>query len=262
MNIAQTMIKPVIRLPGALPMPRVELRGVSKAFGNHAVLTDVDLKVHPREVVVILGPSGAGKSTLCRTINRLETIDAGEILIDGVLLPDEGPEIARLRRRVGMVFQSFNLFSHMTVLQNVAAAPRIVLGWSARRAREKAFELLERVQIADLADRYPANISGGQQQRAAIARSLAAGPKVMLFDEPTSALDPEMIHEVVNVMADLASDGMTMIVVSHEIGFARQCADRCVFMADGCIVEEAPPEEFFSTPRTPRAQAFLSKVLR
>ena len=263
MNIAASS-RSAIPIPVDLQpsSPRVELRGVTKSFGDVPVLREVDLVVYPQEVVVILGPSGAGKSTLCRTINRLEEIDSGEILIDGESLPDGGAQLARLRQQVGMVFQSFNLFSHMTVLENVTAAPRIVLGWPARPAREKAFELLERVQISDLADKYPANISGGQQQRAAIARSLAVNPKVMLFDEPTSALDPEMIQEVVEVMADLANDGMTMIVVSHEVGFARQCADRCVFMADGRIVEEAPPELFFSNPQTARAQAFLSKVLR
>ncbi len=246
---------------GSVP-PLVELRGVTKSYGASPVLNDVDLSVFPGEVVVLLGPSGAGKSTLCRVVNRLEPIDRGEIMVDGTPVPDGGQALVDLRGKVGMVFQSFNLFTHMTVLENVTIGPRRVLGWSARQARERAFELLERVHIADLAHKYPATLSGGQQQRAAIARALAVRPKVMLFDEPTSALDPEMVSEVVDVMADLASEGMTMIIVSHEIGFAKECADRCVFMADGRIVETAPPSVFFSNPVTARAREFLSKVLR
>ncbi len=241
--------------------PRIVLQGVNKSYDGRAVLRDIDLSINAKEVVVLLGPSGAGKSTLCRVINRLETIDSGKVLIDGVSLPDGGKALAALRSRVGMVFQSFNLFTHMTVLQNVMCGPVKVLGWPKPKARQKALDLLERVQMSDQANKYPAQLSGGQQQRAAIARSLAMDPTVMLFDEPTSALDPEMIKEVVDVMADLATGGMTMVIVTHEIGFARQCAHRCVFMADGKIVEEGKPAEFFSTPQTARAKEFLKAIL-
>jgi glutamate transport system ATP-binding protein len=241
--------------------PLVELRKVSKRFGDLRALIDVDLNVDRGEVVVIVGPSGSGKSTLCRTINRLETIDSGTILIDGEPLPEEGRPLARLRADIGMVFQSFNLFPHKTVLDNVVLGPVKVRGLSKAEAQERARALLVRVGIADKAARYPAELSGGQQQRAAIARALAMEPKVMLFDEPTSALDPEMIKEVLDVMLELAAEGTTMIVVSHEMGFARRAARRVVFMDEGRIVEVAPPERFFATPESPRARDFLSKIL-
>ena len=246
--------------PGARPL--VAMEGVQKHFGDLHVLKDVDLSVAAGEVVVVLGPSGSGKSTLCRTINRLETIDEGEIRIDGEPLPTSGPGLARLRSEVGMVFQSFNLFAHKTVLDNVTVAPIKVKKVPRKEAEASAMELLERVGVADQARKLPAQLSGGQQQRVAIARSLAMAPKVMLFDEPTSALDPEMINEVIEVMTGLAKDGMTMIVVTHEMGFARRTADRVVFMDDGRILEVAPPEEFFAQPRTERAQDFLAKILQ
>jgi glutamate transport system ATP-binding protein len=239
----------------------VVVDGVDKWFGDLHVLRSIDLTVDAGEVIVVLGPSGSGKSTLCRCINRLEPVDRGRILIDGVPLPDEGRALARLRADVGMVFQSFNLFAHKSVLDNVTLGPIKARGLAKDEARERAVALLERVGIADKADRYPAELSGGQQQRAAIARALAMQPKVMLFDEPTSALDPEMIKEVLDVMVELAREGTTMLVVSHEMGFARSVARRVVFMDDGSIVEVAPPEEFFSAPRTERARDFLSKVL-
>jgi glutamate transport system ATP-binding protein len=241
--------------------PLVELRKVSKRFGDLRALIDVDLNVDRGEVVVIVGPSGSGKSTLCRTINRLETIDSGTILIDGEPLPEEGRPLARLRADIGMVFQSFNLFPHKSVLDNVVLGPVKVRGLSKAEAQERARALLVRVGIADKAARYPAELSGGQQQRAAIARALAMEPKVMLFDEPTSALDPEMIKEVLDVMLELAAEGTTMIVVSHEMGFARRAARRVVFMDEGRIVEVAPPERFFATPESARARDFLSKIL-
>ncbi len=242
--------------------PLVVIEKVNKRFGDLHVLKDVDLTVHRGEVVVVVGPSGSGKSTLCRCINRLEPVDSGTITIDGVPLPEEGRELARLRADVGMVFQSFNLFAHKTVLQNVTLGPVKVRKLSKTAARERAMALLERVGIADKADRYPAELSGGQQQRAAIARALAMSPKVMMFDEPTSALDPEMIKEVLDVMLELArDDGTTMLVVSHEMGFARSAARRVVFMDAGCIVETAPPDQFFSAPETDRARDFLSKIL-
>jgi glutamate transport system ATP-binding protein len=234
---------------------------VNKWFGDLHVLRDVDLRVETGEVVVVIGPSGSGKSTLFRCINRLEPIDSGSIAIDGVPLPEEGRALARLRADVGMVFQSFNLFAHRTVLDNVTLGPVRALKVPRARAREQAMELLRRVGIADKAERYPIELSGGQQQRAAIARALAMQPKVMLFDEPTSALDPEMIKEVLDVMLALAEDGTTMIVVSHEMGFARSAARRVVFMDEGRIVETAPPDRFFAAPSTERARDFLSKVL-
>jgi glutamate transport system ATP-binding protein len=242
-------------------VPAVSMRGVDKFFGDLHVLRSIDLDVAPREVVVVVGPSGSGKSTLCRTINRLEPIDAGEIRVNGTPLPQEGAELARLRADVGMVFQSFNLFGHRTILENVTLAPTKVRRVAKARAREEAMTLLERVGIAGKADRYPAELSGGQQQRAAIARALAMNPQVLLFDEPTSALDPEMVNEVLDVMTSLAADGMTMVVVTHEMGFARRAADRVVFMDAGAIVEEAPPEEFFTSTRSERARNFLSSVL-
>jgi len=245
----------------AAALPMVSLRGVHKHFGDLHVLKNVNLDVQRGEVVVILGPSGSGKSTLCRTINRLETIDAGTITIDGAPVPAEGRRLARLRSDVGMVFQSFNLFAHKTILENVTLAPIKVRRVARDRARQEAMALLERVGIASQADKYPAQLSGGQQQRAAIARSLAMHPNVMLFDEPTSALDPEMINEVLGVMVGLAGEGMTMLVVTHEMGFARNAANRVVFMADGAIVESAEPAQFFSSPQSDRARDFLGKIL-
>jgi glutamate transport system ATP-binding protein len=241
--------------------PMVSLRGVNKHFGALHVLKDIDLDVPRGEVVVVLGPSGSGKSTLCRAINRLETIDSGTISVDGVPLPAEGRALARLRSDVGMVFQSFNLFAHKTIIDNVTLAPVKVRRMPRERARQEGLALLDRVGIADQADKYPAQLSGGQQQRAAIARSLAMEPKVMLFDEPTSALDPEMISEVLGVMVELANDGMTMVVITHEMGFARRAAHRVVFMADGAIIESAEPATFFESPQSDRAKEFLSKIL-
>ena len=239
----------------------VEMTGVQKHFGDHHVLKDIDLSVATSEVVVVVGPSGSGKSTLCRCINRLETITSGTISVDGKPLPAEGRALARLRAEVGMVFQSFNLFAHRTILDNVTLAPTKVLGMPKAEARKLGLELLDRVGIADKADRFPAQLSGGQQQRAAIARALAMKPKVMLFDEPTSALDPEMVSEVLDVMVSLAAEGMTMVVVTHEMGFARKAADRVIFMDDGRIVEQNTPANFFDHTSSPRAQAFLSKIL-
>ncbi|MFD5872535.1 amino acid ABC transporter ATP-binding protein [Streptomyces sp. NPDC060322] len=239
----------------------VVLSNVNKHFGALHVLQDIDLTIAAGEVVVVIGPSGSGKSTLCRTINRLETIDSGAISIDGKPLPQEGKELARLRADVGMVFQSFNLFAHKTVLENVMLGQVKVRGTDKKLAEEKARNLLDRVGVGVQADKYPAQLSGGQQQRVAIARALAMDPKVMLFDEPTSALDPEMINEVLEVMQQLARDGMTMVVVTHEMGFARSAANRVVFMADGKIVEEATPDQFFSNPSSDRAKDFLSKIL-
>ena len=241
-------------------IPVIELRNVNKHFGSLHVLQDVSLSVKKGEVVVIIGPSGSGKSTLCRTINRLETIDSGEILIEGEPLPQEGRRLAELRSRIGMVFQSFNLFAHRTVLDNLTLAPTDVLKKPRKEAREEAMRLLERVGVADQAHKVPAQLSGGQQQRAAIARALAMHPKAMLFDEPTSALDPEMIGEVLNVMTELASEGMTMLIVTHEMNFARQVADRVIFMDGGKIIEENRPEEFFENPASERARVFLSTI--
>ncbi|HOB47768.1 MAG TPA: amino acid ABC transporter ATP-binding protein [Mycobacterium sp.] len=239
----------------------ISIKGVNKHFGALHVLKDINLDVDRGQVVVVLGPSGSGKSTLCRTINRLETIDTGTIAIDGEVLPSEGRKLAQLRSDVGMVFQSFNLFSHKTILENVMLAPVKVRKIDAAQAREKAMSLLERVGVASQAEKYPAQLSGGQQQRVAIARSLAMAPKVMLFDEPTSALDPEMVNEVLAVMTSLAGEGMTMVVVTHEMGFARRAANRVVFMADGSVVEDAAPDEFFSNPKSNRARDFLGKIL-
>ncbi|MGW0909682.1 amino acid ABC transporter ATP-binding protein [Streptomyces sp. NPDC002853] len=242
--------------------PLIELRDVNKYYGELHVLQDINLTVGKGEVVVVIGPSGSGKSTLCRTINRLETIQSGAIALDGQPLPEEGKALASLRADVGMVFQSFNLFAHKTVLQNVALAPVKVRGKKKDDATRRSRELLERVGLATQADKYPAQLSGGQQQRVAIARALAMEPKVMLFDEPTSALDPEMINEVLEVMQGLARDGMTMVVVTHEMGFARSAANRVVFMDAGRIVEDRAPEEFFSNPESDRAKDFLSKILK
>ena len=239
----------------------VTLTDVNKHFGDLHVLKDINLSIGRGEVVVVIGPSGSGKSTLCRTINRLEPIDSGTITLDDKPLPEEGKALARLRADVGMVFQSFNLFAHKTILQNVTLGPTRVRGESKSEADKKARALLERVGVANQADKYPAQLSGGQQQRVAIARALAMDPKVMLFDEPTSALDPEMINEVLDVMVNLAKQEMTMVVVTHEMGFARKAANRVVFMADGQIVEEAEPERFFTDPQSQRAKDFLSKIL-
>ena len=240
--------------------PIIELRHVDKHFGDLHVLKDVGLSVGKGEVVVVIGPSGSGKSTLCRAINRLETIDSGEILIEGKPLPQEGRELAAMRAELGMVFQSFNLFAHMSILQNVTLGPVEVLGLSKAEAEQRAMGLLDRVGVASQANKVPAQLSGGQQQRVAIARSLAMHPKAMLFDEPTSALDPEMINEVLDVMVDLARQGMTMIVVTHEMNFARRVADRVVFMADGAIVEEGAPDAFFDHPQSQRARDFLDSI--
>src|SRR4051794_460413 len=241
--------------------PLIELRDVNKYYGELHVLQDINLTVGKGEVVVVIGPSGSGKSTLCRTINRLETIKSGSITLDGQPLPEEGKALAKLRAEVGMVFQSFNLFAHKTVLQNVSLAQIKVRGRKKDQADQRSRQLLDRVGLADQADKYPAQLSGGQQQRVAIARALAMEPKALLFDEPTSALDPEMVGEVLDVMTSLAREGMTMVVVTHEMGFARHAANRVVFMAYGQLVEQAPPAEFFANPRSDRAKDFLSKIL-
>ena len=243
-----------------LTEPIIELRHVDKHYGDLHVLKDINLTVHKGEVLVVVGPSGSGKSTMCRTVNRLETIDSGEILIEGEPLPQEGRELTRMRAELGMVFQSFNLFAHMSILQNVTLGPIEVLGMKKDEAEARAMELLARVGVAEQAAKSPAQLSGGQQQRAAIARSLAMHPKAMMFDEPTSALDPEMINEVLDVMVELARGGMTMVVVTHEMNFARRVADRVVFMADGQIVEEGTPAEFFDHPKTQRARDFLDSI--
>ncbi len=239
----------------------VKMRGVNKHFGALHVLKDINLDVHRGEVLVVIGPSGSGKSTLCRTINRLEPIDSGEITLDGEKLPEEGKALARLRADVGMVFQSFNLFAHKTILDNVTLGLIKVRKMKPAEAKELATNLLNRVGVGNQASKIPAQLSGGQQQRVAIARALAMKPKIILFDEPTSALDPEMVNEVLDVMVSLAKEGMTMVVVTHEMGFARKAADRVVFMADGQIVEESSPEEFFDNPQSARARDFLGKIL-
>ncbi len=239
----------------------VEMKGVNKWFGELHALKDINLDIAEREVVVVIGPSGSGKSTLIRTINRLESIQEGEIFIDGEQLPEEGKGLAKLRAEVGMVFQSFNLFAHKTILENVTLGPVKVLKLDKGEAEQRARDLLERVGVGHQADKYPAELSGGQQQRVAIARALAMEPKVMLFDEPTSALDPEMINEVLQVMLDLAEGGTTMVVVTHEMGFARSAADRMVFMDMGEIVEENDPESFYQNADTERARDFLSKII-
>ena len=241
-------------------VPVIELRHIDKHFENLHVLKDISLTVQKGEVVVIIGPSGSGKSTLCRTINRLETIDSGEILIDGQLMPEEGKKLAELRSQIGMVFQSFNLFAHKTILDNVTIAPRDVLRMPKKEAREEAMRLLARVGVDNQAHKVPAQLSGGQQQRVAIARALAMHPKAILFDEPTSALDPEMIGEVLDVMTELAGEGMTMVIVTHEMNFARRVADRIIFMDGGVILEESDPETFFTEPKTQRAKDFLNSL--
>ena len=242
--------------------PLVELQNVNKHFGSFQALTDIDLTIPEGQVAIVIGPSGSGKSTLCRTINRLETIDeGGRILIDGKVLPEEGRALATLRAEVGMVFQSFNLFAHKSILENVTVGPIKVKGIKKAQAEKEAMELLERVGVAQQAKKMPAQLSGGQQQRVAIARALAMKPKVMLFDEPTSALDPEMISEVIQVMTDLAKEGMTMIVVTHEMGFARKAGDRVIFMDAGRVLEDTDPESFFTAPQHERAKNFLGKIL-
>ncbi len=243
---------------GAAPI--IELRHVDKHYGDLHVLKDINLSVGRGEVVVVIGPSGSGKSTMCRTINRIETIDSGEILIEGEPMPQEGRELTKMRAELGMVFQSFNLFAHLTILENVTLGPIQVLGMKKDEAEKVAMDLLARVGVAEQAKKVPAQLSGGQQQRVAIARSLAMNPKAMLFDEPTSALDPEMINEVLDVMVGLARGGMTMIVVTHEMNFARRVADRVIFMADGAIVETGTPDEFFDNPQTERARDFLNSI--
>jgi glutamate transport system ATP-binding protein len=247
--------------PDHLGEPLVVLNDVDKHFGQLHVLQSINLTVHSGEVVVVVGPSGSGKSTLCRVINRLETIESGTITIDGQQLPEEGKALAQLRADVGMVFQSFNLFAHKTVLDNVTLGPIKVRKKRASEAKQRGMELLKRVGVESQADKYPAQLSGGQQQRVAIARALAMDPKVIMFDEPTSALDPEMVNEVLDVMVSLARQGMTMIVVTHEMGFARKAANRVVFMDDGRIVEEADPDTFFTNAQSARAKDFLSKIL-
>lgn len=240
--------------------PIIQLENINKHFGSLHVLKDVNLSVMKGEVVAIIGPSGSGKSTLCRTINRLETIDSGKILIDGEEIPEEGKKLAKLRSQVGMVFQSFNLFPHMSILDNVTLAPVDVLGLPKAQAKEEALELLKRVGVLDQAKKVPSQLSGGQQQRVAIARSLAMHPKAILFDEPTSALDPEMIGEVLSVIKELADEGMTMVIVTHEMGFAREVADRIIFMEAGSILADQDPETFFTKQENPRIQAFISKI--
>ncbi len=239
----------------------ISVRGVDKYFGDFQALRDIDLDIHRGEVVALIGASGSGKSTLCRCINRLETITSGTITIDGKPLPEEGKDLAKLRSEVGMVFQSFNLFPHMRAVENVTLGPIKVKGVSKAEAQKQAMELLARVGLQGKEHNLPAALSGGQQQRVAIARALAMQPKALLFDEPTSALDPEVIKEVLDVMQELAEAGMTMLVVTHEMGFARHVCDRVVFMDSGEIVEESEPEQFFTAPRSERAQAFLSKIL-
>ena len=264
MSEKQEAILPVVPLvPGNEPTgrPLVELTHVEKYFGDLHVLKDINLTVNKGEVLVVVGPSGSGKSTMCRTINRLETIESGDIRIDGKALPQEGRQLAQLRAEVGMVFQSFNLFANKTILENVTLAPIKVRHMDKKEAERLAMDLLTRVGVDSQASKMPSQLSGGQQQRVAIARALAMRPKVMLFDEPTSALDPEMVNEVLDVMVELAHEGMTMICVTHEMGFARKAADRIVFMADGQILEENTPDEFFEHPQTERAKDFLSKIL-
>jgi glutamate transport system ATP-binding protein len=253
--------RPIMPDAGADNRPLVELTHVEKHYGDLHVLKDINLTVRKGEVLVIVGPSGSGKSTMCRTINRLETIDSGDIRIDGKPLPQEGKELAKLRAEVGMVFQSFNLFANKTILENVTLAPIKVRHMDKKEAEDLAMDLLGRVGVASQASKMPSQLSGGQQQRVAIARALAMRPKVMLFDEPTSALDPEMVNEVLDVMVELAHEGMTMLCVTHEMGFARKVADKVVFMADGQILEQSTPDDFFEHPKTDRAKDFLSKIL-
>ncbi len=261
MSETSTVNSDATQILGGTGQIMIEARGVHKYFGDFRALNEINMVVGTQEVVVVIGPSGSGKSTLIRCINRLERHDQGTIIVDGIELSDDVRNIQEIRRETGMVFQSFNLFPHLTVLDNITLAPRNVRGLSKSAAESSAMELLERVQIPQQANKYPGQLSGGQQQRVAIARTLAMKPKVVLFDEPTSALDPEMVKEVLDTMKDLANDGMTMIVVTHEMGFAREVADRVVFMADGGIVEVGSPEHFFTNPREERTQLFLSQIL-
>ncbi|WP_010533013.1 amino acid ABC transporter ATP-binding protein [Brachybacterium squillarum] len=261
MNDAREPAAPRQPSPKQIGEPLISVRGVTKYFGDFAALTDIDLDIREREVVALIGASGSGKSTLCRCINRLETISDGEITIDGEPLPEEGRELTRLRSDVGMVFQSFNLFPHLKAIDNVSLGPRKVRRLPKAEAEARAVELLERVGLADKAQSLPTALSGGQQQRVAIARALAMEPKALLFDEPTSALDPEVINEVLDVMQELAERGMTMLVVTHEMGFARHVCDRVVYMDQAEIVEQGEPEQFFTAPQTQRARDFLSKIL-
>lgn len=242
--------------------PVIELRAVNKHFGDLHVLNDINLSVHKGQVIAIVGPSGSGKSTLCRTINRLETIDSGSIIIDGVEMPEEGKKLAQIRSQVGMVFQSFNLFAHKTVLENVMIGPTTVLHRPKKEVEQEALKLLARVGVETQAQKVPAQLSGGQQQRVAIARSLAMHPKAILFDEPTSALDPEMIGEVLEVITKLAQEGMTMVIVTHEMNFARLVSDQVVFMDHGRILEQSDPEQFFTNPSSQRAKDFLDSISR
>ncbi|MEK4951332.1 amino acid ABC transporter ATP-binding protein [Bacillus sp. FSL W8-1127] len=239
----------------------ISVKGLKKSYGDTEVLKDISIDIHPKEVVVVIGPSGSGKSTFLRCLNMLETISGGHVIIDGMDLADKKTDINKVRTEVGMVFQQFNLFPHKTVLENITLSPIIVRKWSKEKAEKKAMELLEKVGLSDKANVYPHSLSGGQKQRVAIARALAMEPKVMLFDEPTSALDPEMVGEVLEVMKQLAQEGMTMVVVTHEMGFAREVGDRVVFMDGGYIVEENTPQELFDHPQHERTKSFLSKVL-
>jgi general L-amino acid transport system ATP-binding protein len=249
------------QIMGGTGEPIIEIRSMDKFFGDFQALSNIDMRVGKQEVVVVIGPSGSGKSTLIRCINRLERHDRGTIIVDGIELSDDVRNIQEIRRETGMVFQSFNLFPHLTVLENITLAPRNVRNVPKAEADAHAMELLERVKIPQQANKYPGQMSGGQQQRVAIARTLAMRPKVVLFDEPTSALDPEMVKEVLDTMQDLAEEGMTMICVTHEMGFAREVGDRVVFMADGTIVEVGSPEHFFTTPQEERTKLFLSQIL-
>ncbi len=261
MTNSVTINSDATQIMGGTGEPVIEIRSMDKYFGDFHALTSIDLVVGKQEVVVVIGPSGSGKSTLIRCINRLERHDRGTIIVDGIELSDDVRNIQEIRRETGMVFQSFNLFPHLTVLDNITLAPRNVRGIPKAAAEASAMELLERVKIPQQANKYPGQLSGGQQQRVAIARTLAMKPKVVLFDEPTSALDPEMVKEVLDTMKDLANDGMTMICVTHEMGFAREVGDRVVFMADGTIVEVGSPEHFFTNPQEERTQLFLSQIL-
>ena len=239
----------------------IDVKNLSKSFGDHLVLDDISEHIYPGEKVVVIGPSGSGKSTFLRCLNRLETPDSGEILLDGVDLMDRHTDLDRQRRKMGMVFQQFNLFPHMTILKNLTVSPMMPKKIPQKEAEAKAIQLLERVGLADRAGDYPAQLSGGQKQRVAIVRALCMEPEVMLFDEPTSALDPEMVGEVLDVMKELAESGMTMVVVTHEMGFAREVGNRVLFMDEGVIMEENAPAELFGSPRCERLQSFLSKVL-
>jgi general L-amino acid transport system ATP-binding protein len=251
----------LVEVTSALPPPMIVAEGLYKSFGKVPVLVDIHFTIAPQEVVVIMGPSGSGKSTLIRTLNGLEFCQQGRILIDGLELTQSPRQLDAIRQEVGMVFQQFNLFPHLTVLQNITLAPMWVRRWTKQKAEETAIQLLERVGILEQAQKYPSQLSGGQQQRVAIARALAMQPKIMLFDEPTSALDPEMVREVLDAMRSLAESGMTMVIVTHEVGFAREVADRILFMDQGTIVETASPDAFFQDPQEERSRQFLAQIL-